>query len=111
MALTEAERLRQLLGETVPPGGDDTDTMFTSEAVDDFLDQGGGDLEAAAYYGWRAKWSELSNLVNGSTGTQRDELGNLAAEAKRQLDYYGVLSGIIVETSSTGRTRIGRIVR
>lgn len=109
MALTEADRLRQLLGETIPVGGTDADTMFTVPQVEDFLAQGGGDIETAAYYGWRAKWAELSNLANTATGATRDELGNLSKTAKEHMDYYGGLAGIV--SAPATRTRIGRIVR
>lgn len=111
MALTELEKLRQLLGESVPPDGTDADTMFSNEAVQSFLDDGGGDVEAAAYFGWRAKWAEYSNLANTSSGTTRDELGSLETKAKTQMDYYGNLSGLVVTSSPSTRTRIGRIER
>lgn len=107
MPLTLAERLRQVLGEVIPFDGTADDTMFSDEEIDDFLDQGHGDVDASAFYGWRAKQGQLANLVNVTEGNASREMGELSKNAKRMMDQF---AGFI-STSGRGRARIGRISR
>lgn len=110
MALTQEERLRARLGETIPVGGSDADTMFTDEQITDFLDQGAGGLDAAAYYGWLAKEAELANMVTTRTGQSQRNMSDLRVNAESQRKLYAAAAGFVVEPT-TGRTRIGNVVR
>lgn len=107
MALTENEKLRQLLGERIPSDGAADDTMFSDEEIEDFLVRGHRVLEAAAYHGWEAKAAELANYTNVIEGNSSREMAELHRHALRMMDRY---AGYVV-TPSRGRARIGRIVR
>lgn len=107
MALTLGEELRQLLGEVVPEGGTPDDTMFSDADVENFLARAEGDLERAAYEGWRVKAAQLSNLVDTTEGNSSKKFSQLLSNADRMVKLY--------QRSSTGptegRTRVGRISR
>ena len=105
--LTPEEHLRLLLGEQVPLGGHDFDTMFTDQEINHFLTTGNFDPNAAAYYGWLAKMANYANLVNVSEGNAAREMGELHKAAQRMVDRYAGYA----TTTSRGRARIGRIVR
>lgn len=105
MALTNATRLRQMLGEAIPANGSELDTAFTEDTIEDLLERAGDDLNQAAFLGWEAKASALSNLVDTSEGSSRRAMGALFKAAERQRDHYGRLCG-------AGRNvRIGNIIR
>lgn len=107
MALTAADRLRNMLGEPIPEGGTAADTLFTDEQIADFLDQGGGDVERAAYEGWRVKAAHFANLVDVTDGNASRAMSDLLGHANDMVKIYLRASGGPTE----GRTRIGRIVR
>jgi len=107
MNRTTAEQLRALLGEALPVGGDDSDTMFTDEEIDDLLEKGNSVPEAAAYYGWLEKAANYAKMVNVNEGNAARELGELHRQALRMADRYIGW----VPTPSRGRTRIGKITR
>lgn len=107
MALTDVTRLRDLLGEPIPDGGTEDDTLFTDERLRDFLLLANNDVERAAFEGWRAKAAQLANLVDVTDGNASRKMSDLLDNAEKMVRYY--------QRSSTGptegRTRIGRIVR
>lgn len=105
--ITDAERLRQLLGEVVPPGGTAADTMFTPAEIQDFLDSTNS-LKAAAASGWLAKAGAYAGLVTTTEGTSRRALSDLHDHAIAMLKVYGADSSV---PTSSGRTRIHQIVR
>lgn len=107
MALTDSERLRQLLGERIPPGRTAEDTMFSEEEIEAFLDKGAGVIEAAAYYGWQAKAAELSNYVNVIEGNSSREMGELHRQALRMVTQYAGF----VPAPGRGKAVVGRIRR
>lgn len=107
MNQSTAQRLRLLLGESIPTGGSDADTMFSDNEIDDFLELGFDVPEAGAYYGWQAKMANYANLVTVNEGNAARELTELHRNAKRMLDEFRGY----VNTSSRGRARIGNITR
>jgi len=107
MALTDVNRLRDLLGEPIPEDGTQADTLFTDERLKDFLDLAGGDVERAAFEGWRAKAAQLANLVDVADGNASRKMSDLLDNAEKMVRYYQRSSAGPTE----GRTRIGRIVR
>lgn len=104
---TLSERVRALIGESVPVGKSAADTMFSDEEILDFLEEGFQDPNSAAYYGWREKAANYANLVNVNEGNAARELSDLHRQAVRMMDRYVGY----VETPSRGRARMGRIVR
>lgn len=106
MPLTPNQRLRQLLGEDIPVGSSDVDTLFTEEEIDDLLAEN-EDLERAAYEGWRVKAARLSNLVDNTEGNVQRKFSQLLDNANDMIKLYLRSSGGPTE----GRTRVGRIRR
>ena len=104
---TTADHTRALLGEAIPTGGDETDTMFTDAEIEDFLEQGYDSAFAAAYYGWMEKAANYAALVNVNEGNAAREMSDLHRQAMRMADRYVGY----VETPSRGRARMGNIVR
>ena len=63
MATTEQiNQLRLLLGEVIPTGGDDSDSLFTDAQITNWVDST-NDLDRAAYEGWKAKAAQFANRV------------------------------------------------
>lgn len=106
MNQTPAELLRLLLGESIPAGKTDADTMFSNEEIDDFLEVG-VDVRAAAYYGWVAKMGNYANLVTVNEGNAVRELTELHKAAQRMVERY---AGYAI-TPGRGRAHIGNIRR
>lgn len=109
MTQTPEQRLRNLLGEAIPDGKTEADTMFTDEQLTELLayPEVNGNLPAGAYYGWMEKAGNFANLVNVNEGNAARELGELLSHALRMADRYVGY----VTTPSRGRARIGKIVR
>jgi hypothetical protein len=108
MALTDIERLRMDLGETIPVGGTENDTLFTDEQMQSFLDAGvPGGYERAVWNGWRAKAAALSDLVDVTDGNASRAFSDLLDHATKMVSMYAHAGTGAVE----GRTRIGRIRR
>lgn len=107
MSLSDSEHLRLLIGEPIPDGKDDTATMFREEEIDHFLEQGGGVVLAAAYWGWLAKMAQYANLVTVNEGNAMREATELHKNAQRMVARF---EGYVA-TPGKGRARVGRIVR
>lgn len=106
MAMSPADELRQLLGEDIPTGGSDADTLFKDEEILHYLEQN-PDVERAAYQGWRVKAARLSNLVDTTEGNVQRKFSQLLDNANTMLRTYQRSS----EGPTEGRTRVGRITR
>ena len=101
----EVTALRLRLGESIPAGGTDADTLFSEEQLQAIVDTTGSSDEAALE-GWTIKRAHLANLVNVTDGAASRELGQLFDHATEMVDDYSrKLNG------RSGRTRIGRITR
>lgn len=105
--LTPEDKLRLLLGEPIPAGGQDTDTMFSDSEIAWFLEEGHDEPKAAAYHGWLAKMANYANLVNVSEGNAARELGELHKGAQRMVERYAGYA----TTPGRGRAKIGYITR
>jgi hypothetical protein len=97
-------RLRRLIGEKIPDGGSEVDTLFVE--LSDIIDAA-PDMDRAALDGWREKAAALSNLVDTTEGNSQKKFSQLLDNA---LDMQKTWS-----RSSTGptegRARVGRIRR
>ena len=107
MALTRHDKLRQLLGEMIPVDGSESDTLFADAEIEDLLEEGEGDMDRAAYEGWRAKAAKLSNLVDTTEGNVQRKFSQLLDNAESMVKLYLRSSSGPTE----GRTRIGRATR
>lgn len=106
MALAgDISALRLKLGETIPAGGTEADTLFTDGQITVWLDTTSSITEAALE-GWEAKRAALANLVNVTDGAASRELSDAFDHANEMVEYYNrKLLG------RAGRTRVGKIVR
>lgn len=110
MALNASDQLRQLLGEEIPEGGSEDDTMFTDAEITGFLEGDGGVVERAAYSGWRVKAARLASLVDTTEGNSQKKFSQLFDNAQDMLKMYSRSSGG-PGSATEGRTRIGRARR
>src|SRR5690349_10456373 len=106
MALTDNEKLRQLLGESIPADGTEADTLFSDEEISDLLSEAPS-IDRAAYEGWRAKAAKLSSLVDTTEGNSQKKFSQLRAAALDMVKVYQRSSSGPTE----GRARVGRITR
>lgn len=98
--------LRLLLGETIPEGGTEDDTLFTDAQISTWIEDNPS-TERAAYDGWRAKAAQFANLVNVTDGASSREFSDLLENARQMVAMYQRSSSGPTE----GRTRVGKIVR
>lgn len=103
---TDAERVRRRLGERIPAGGTDADTMFSDAEIADLISEADGDIEAAVAEGWKVKAAEAVDLVNTQEGTAKRNLSDVHDHALEQVKATGPGGA-----ASTPRTRLHRIVR
>lgn len=99
-------QLRLLIGEAIPEGGSEGDTLFLDSQVRDWVDTN-PDMERAAYDGWRAKAASFANLVDVADGASSRKLSDLLTNARQMVAMYARSSTGPTE----GRARVGRIVR
>lgn len=102
MAITDAARLRGLLNDV-----DEDDPVLSDEQIKDLLQQSDGDVERAAYDGWRMKAAYYADLVDITEGNASRKMGDLHKHALDMMSAYSRTRGGPTE----GRTRIGRIRR
>lgn len=107
MPQSDADKLRALLGEDYPDGGDASDTLFTDEEIQRYLDDNSESIERAAYDGWRIKAARLSSLVDSTEGNISRKYSQLAVRAGEMVKLYARASTGATE----GRTRVGRASR
>jgi len=106
MPRTEIARLRSILGEDIPSGGDEQDTLFTDREVQEYISSTPS-LDRAGYEGWRVKAARLSNLVDTTEGNSQKKYSQLLDHALEMIKLYQRSSGGPTE----GRARVGRIKR
>lgn len=102
---TDAEILREKLGEVIPAGGSDADTGFTDVQITDLLTRNSS-IDAAASEGWQIKAAKYADLVDMAEGTTKRSFGDLQAQALRMAEHYGPGA-----SGTTAVTRIKKIVR
>ena len=103
---TEIKELRKLLGEPIPDGGNEDDTLFTGTELSTYIDDA-PDMDRAALEGWRRKAAHFSNLVDVTDGNSTRAMSDLMSHAMDMVKMYTRSAGGPTE----GRTRIGRIRR
>jgi|SRR5882672_424352 len=107
MAVSDVDRLRALIGEKIPDGGEETDTQFSNVEMENLLLDSGYHLERAAFEGWRLKAAIYADLVNVTEGNASRQMSDLHKHALDMVKAYSVTSSVLTQ----GRTRIGRIRR
>ncbi len=107
MAISDSERLRLLIGEQIPDGGQPEDTLFSEEEIATLLSDANGNFDRAAYEGWRLKAAIFANLVDVTEGNASRAQSDLQAKA---LDMMKVFARS-TEGPTEGRTRLGKLTR
>lgn len=100
-------QLRKLLGEEIPEGGTPEDSIFSDDDLQLLIDANPGNLERAAYDGWRTKAAHFANLVDVTDGNASRAMSDLMDNADKMVKIFARSSLGPTE----GRTRIGRIRR
>ena len=108
MAATENQitTVREMLGESIPQGGSEADTMFPDGRVTAWI-EAATSLEGAALAGWRVKAAHFANLVNVTDGAASREMSDLLDNALAMIKLYSGLA----QGPTYGRSRVGKIVR
>ena len=110
MATTEQiAALRGHLGERIPAGGTEADTMFTDVELGTVVDSTPNEY-AAALKGWEQKRAEWASLVNVTDGASSRALSDLMEHADTQIAYY-TKRATNAPNYNRVRARIGKIVR
>lgn len=99
--------LRLLIGESIPVGGSEVDSLLTNVQLTKMIEDSTGNLERAAYEGWRVKAAQFANLVDVTDGAASRSMSDLLKNATDMVKLYAKSSTGPTE----GRTRVGRIVR
>jgi hypothetical protein len=88
VALTENQRLRNLIGEPIPDGGTDSDTLVSDEVVDDLLERHGS-VEAALEEALAIKAALLITQVTTVEASSRRQLSDAHEAALNQAKAVG----------------------
>lgn len=88
MPITDADRLRSMLGEEIPAGGSETDTLFLDVKIADLLQVAGGNLGQAAVAGWQIKAAHYADLVDVTEGNSSRAMSDLHKNALAMVKYY-----------------------
>lgn len=81
------EELRVRIGERIPEGGADTDTLFTDAELTVLLDQV-ADITAGTALGWEFKAAELARLVDVAEADSTRYLSQRWKHAKSMADKW-----------------------
>lgn len=87
MAITDSDRLRMLLGEVIPSGGTETDTLFTDEQILDLLARHGTPGNCCAE-GWSTKAALLASMIDIADGDSKESMSQLHTNAIRMAKYH-----------------------
>lgn len=98
--------LRDMLGEPIPEGGTETDTLFTDAQLGKWVINY-TNLDYAAVKGWQVKMAHFADLVDVTDGASSRKLGDLLNHAERMIIMHRKQAlGPVA-----GRTRVGKIRR
>jgi hypothetical protein len=102
---SDEELTRVYLGEAIPDGGSDADTLFSHADVTALLARSSGDVRAAAVEGWSIKAAHYAKQVDVSDGTDTRQMSQLHRQAVTEWQRW---SGAV---SPAGRTRVHQLKR
>jgi hypothetical protein len=85
--VTEDELLRARLGEDIPPGGADTDTLFKDTEIADLV-SAWGSADSAVARGWEIKAARLADLVDMTEGSTSRRMSKAFDHAMAMADAY-----------------------
>lgn len=92
MPTADEALLRVYLGEPIPEGGSDADTMLSHAQVTDLLARNGGQVVAATVEGWGMKAAQYASQVDVTDPDGSRQLSQLHRQALTQLETWRSLS-------------------
>ena len=98
--------VRENIGEVIPEGGTESDTLFTDEQIIKWINDTSS-LDAASLKGWKKKMADFANLVNVTDGAAARTFSDLFEHARQMVALYTDLA----VGPTAGRARVGKIVR
>jgi hypothetical protein len=98
--------VRENIGEVIPEGGVEGDTMFTDAQIATWINNTASNDEASLR-GWKIKMANFANLVNVTDGAASREFSDLFDHAVTMVKTYTKLAS----GPAAGRSRVGKIVR
>lgn len=104
--MTTIAEVRELIGETIPSGGVEADTLFTDLQVQAWIDAT-TTTDSAVVLGWRAKAAKFADLVDTSEGTSKRAMSDLLDHALKMVALYDGTTG----GTPAGRTRFRKLTR
>jgi hypothetical protein len=93
MTSEEKAQLRLMLGEVIPPGGSDSDTLFFDGDIENIFSDAGADFTTAGMIGWRLKAGKLADLVDITEVGEQVKLSQLHGQALKMVEIYEDLAG------------------
>lgn len=104
--MTTIAEVRELIGESIPQGGGEADTLFTDLQVQAWIDSTSS-TDSAVVLGWKAKAARYADLVDTSEGTSKRAMSDLHEHALKMIQYYDGTAG----GTTSGRTRVHKLTR
>ncbi len=102
--LAPSDQVRMNIGEEIPVGGSDGDTLFTDAQIQGLLDANNQLINRASASGWRAKAAQMANLVDVQEGNSSRKMSQAYAQALAMAKYFASLPE---NQAVIGRTRQG----
>lgn len=84
----ETDRLRLLLGEPIPEGGDEQDTFFTELQVQSLLDNNNDSMNLAAVEGWTMKMARYARLIDMDEAGAARKLSQKYRQAREMSNFF-----------------------
>lgn len=102
MATTEEIRLRLLLGEAIPDGGDAADTFFADATITTLLSNNDANLNLAAAEGWMMKAAKFAELMDQDRSGTNVKLSQKYRQAREMMNVFIKAAGesFVVTTSA-----------
>lgn len=82
------DRLRLLLGEPIPEGGDEQDTFFTNAQVEALLTDNGDSMNLAAVEGWTMKMARYARLIDMDEAGAARKLSQKYRQAREMTNFF-----------------------
>src|ERR1700743_467285 len=86
--LSTADLVRLQCGESIPDGGEDSDTMFSSGQIQTFLDSCNQMVNAATAMAWSAKSAIYATQVDIVEGNSQRKMSQAAIAANSQAKFW-----------------------
>jgi hypothetical protein len=102
--------LRQLIGESLPPGGNEEDTFFTDEEITAMLERNNSVVQAAAAEGWAMKAADYVQFVDVEESGSVRRMSQLYRQAYQMATYYALKADAANGTSGAPRV-VGRVAQ